>query len=83
MKTPSLALIPLFLFAAGVYAGDLETLQQKASYSYGVDFTKRLKMQGDYFYLKAPEEMEQQYADIPEALENTAKEPPTVPQEGR
>jgi DNA polymerase III subunit alpha len=34
---------------------------------------KRMKMAGDYFYLKPPEEMEALYADIPEALENTQK----------
>lgn len=33
---------------------------------------KRLKMSGDYFYLKSPQEMAEQYSDIPEALENTS-----------
>jgi DNA polymerase-3 subunit alpha len=33
---------------------------------------KRLKMTGDYFYLKSQQEMQEQYEDIPEALENTA-----------
>ncbi|MCX5997040.1 MAG: DNA polymerase III subunit alpha [Chloroflexi bacterium] len=33
---------------------------------------KRLKMTADCFYLKSPQEMEEQYADIPEAIENTA-----------
>jgi len=32
---------------------------------------KRKKMGGDYFYLKSPEEMAEQFADIPEALENS------------
>ena len=32
---------------------------------------KRMRMDGDYFYLKPPEEMASLYADIPEALENT------------
>ena len=30
-------------------------------------------MQGDFFYLKTPEEMAEAYRDIPEALENTHK----------
>jgi DNA polymerase-3 subunit alpha len=34
---------------------------------------KRMKMAGDYFYLKSPEEMEELYADLPEALENTQR----------
>jgi len=34
---------------------------------------KRMKMAGDYFYLKSPEEMAQQFKDIPEALENTER----------
>ncbi|RJO62968.1 MAG: DNA polymerase III subunit alpha [Dehalococcoidia bacterium] len=34
---------------------------------------KRMKMAGDYFYLKSPEEMKSLYADLPEALENTQK----------
>jgi len=34
---------------------------------------KRLKMAGDYFYLKSPEEMAELYKDIPEALENTGR----------
>ena len=34
---------------------------------------KRMKMQGDFFYLKTPEEMAEAYRDIPEALENTHK----------
>ncbi len=33
---------------------------------------KRLKMAGDYFDLKSPEEMVEIYRDIPEAIENTA-----------
>jgi DNA polymerase-3 subunit alpha len=32
---------------------------------------KRLKMPGDFYYLKSPEEMEELYKDIPQALENT------------
>jgi DNA polymerase III subunit alpha len=32
---------------------------------------KRMKMAGDYFYLKSPEEMAALYTDIPEAIENT------------
>ena len=34
---------------------------------------KRMKMAGDYFYLKSPEEMAVLYADLPEALGNTQK----------
>jgi DNA polymerase-3 subunit alpha len=34
---------------------------------------KRMKMQGDFFYLKSPDEMAEAYRDIPEALENTHK----------
>jgi DNA polymerase-3 subunit alpha len=34
---------------------------------------KRMKMAGDYFYLKSPEEMAELYKDIPQALENTEK----------
>ena len=37
-----------------------------------VNDERRLKMDGDYFYLKSPQEMQEQYADIPEALENAA-----------
>jgi DNA polymerase-3 subunit alpha len=36
-----------------------------------VNDEKRLKMAGDFFYLKSPEEMERQYNDLPEALSNT------------
>jgi DNA polymerase-3 subunit alpha len=32
---------------------------------------KRMKMAGDYFYLKSPEEMTESFKDIPEAIENT------------
>ena len=32
---------------------------------------KRLKMAGDFFYLKTPEEMANLFADLPQALENT------------
>lgn len=34
---------------------------------------KRLKMAGDYFYLKSPEEMEQLFPDLPQAVENTQR----------
>jgi DNA polymerase-3 subunit alpha len=34
---------------------------------------KRIKMAGDFYYLKSPEEMGQLYQDIPEALENTER----------
>ena len=34
---------------------------------------KRLKMAGDFFYLKSPEEMEQLFSDLPQALENTQR----------
>jgi DNA polymerase-3 subunit alpha len=34
---------------------------------------KRLKMSGDFLYLKSPQEMAELYRDIPEALENTGK----------
>jgi len=36
-----------------------------------VDDEKRMKMEGDYYYLKTPEEMMREYADIPEAIANT------------
>ena len=36
-----------------------------------VDDEKRLKMAGDFFYLKSPEEVEQLFADLPQAVENT------------
>jgi DNA polymerase-3 subunit alpha len=32
---------------------------------------KRLKMAGNFFYLKSPEEVEQLFADLPQAVENT------------
>jgi DNA polymerase-3 subunit alpha len=32
---------------------------------------KRLKMAGDFFYLKSPEEAEQLFTDLPQAVENT------------
>jgi DNA polymerase-3 subunit alpha len=32
---------------------------------------KRLKMAGDFFYLKSPEEAEELFADLPQAVENT------------
>jgi len=34
---------------------------------------KRMKMAGDFFYLKSPQEMAELYKDIPQALENTEK----------
>ena len=34
---------------------------------------KRMKMAGDFFYLKSPEEMAQAFADIPQAIENAGK----------
>lgn len=34
---------------------------------------KRIKMAGDFFYLKSPEEMAEQFRDLPEALENTQR----------
>ena len=34
---------------------------------------KRMKMAGDFFYLKSPEEMAELYRDIPQALENTER----------
>jgi DNA polymerase-3 subunit alpha len=32
---------------------------------------KRLKLAGDFFYLKSPQEVEQLFADLPQAVENT------------
>lgn len=34
---------------------------------------KRVKMAGDFFYLKSPQEMAELYRDIPQALENTER----------
>jgi len=34
---------------------------------------KRLKMPGDFFYFKSPQEMAELYQDIPQALENTER----------
>jgi len=34
---------------------------------------KRIKMAGDFYYLKSPEEMAELYQDIPEAIENTER----------
>ncbi|MBL7119884.1 MAG: DNA polymerase III subunit alpha, partial [Dehalococcoidia bacterium] len=34
---------------------------------------RRLKMAGDFFYLKSPQEMEELFSDIPQALENTGR----------
>ena len=36
-----------------------------------VNDTRRIKMAGDYFYLKSPQEMLQEFSDIPQAVENT------------
>jgi DNA polymerase-3 subunit alpha len=36
-----------------------------------VNDEKRMKMSGDFLYLKSPQEMAELYKDIPEALENT------------
>jgi DNA polymerase-3 subunit alpha len=36
-----------------------------------VNDEKRLKMAGDFFYLKTPEEASQLFADLPQAVENT------------
>ncbi len=38
-----------------------------------VNDEKRMKMPGDFFYLKSPEEMAGLYRDIPEALENAGR----------
>lgn len=34
---------------------------------------KRMKMAGDFFYLRSPQEMAELYQDIPQALENTGR----------
>ncbi len=34
---------------------------------------KRMKMAGDFFYLKSPQEMAELYRDIPQAIENTGR----------
>ena len=34
---------------------------------------KRMKMPGDFFYLRSPDEMAELYRDIPEAIENTER----------
>jgi len=34
---------------------------------------KRIKMEGDFLYLKSPQEMEEQYRDIPQAIENAGR----------
>jgi len=34
---------------------------------------KRMKMAGDFFYFKSPEEMAEMYRDLPEAIENTGR----------
>ena len=38
-----------------------------------VNDEKRLKMAGEFFYLRSPEEMVELYRDIPQALENTQR----------
>ncbi|MBI4181051.1 MAG: DNA polymerase III subunit alpha, partial [Chloroflexi bacterium] len=38
-----------------------------------VNDDKRVKMAGDFFYLKSPEEMAELYRDIPQAIENTGR----------
>ncbi len=38
-----------------------------------VSSEKRMKMPGDYFYLKSPAEMNDLYQDIPEAIENAGR----------
>ncbi|MCJ7605306.1 MAG: DNA polymerase III subunit alpha, partial [Dehalococcoidales bacterium] len=38
-----------------------------------VNDEKRLKLPGDFFYLKSPEDMAAQYRDIPDALDNTGR----------
>jgi DNA polymerase-3 subunit alpha len=38
-----------------------------------LDETDRLKMEGEEFYLKSPDEMAALFKDVPEALENTVK----------
>jgi len=34
---------------------------------------KRMKMAGDFFYLKSPEEMAEMFKDVPQAIENTER----------
>jgi len=34
---------------------------------------KRLRMAGDFFYLKTPDEMSEMFSDLPQAIENTQK----------
>jgi DNA polymerase III subunit alpha len=38
-----------------------------------INDAKRMKMAGDFFYLKSPREMAETYSDLPESLENTMK----------
>ena len=38
-----------------------------------VNDDKRMKMAGDFFYLKSPEEMAKMFEDVPEAIENTGR----------
>jgi len=38
-----------------------------------VDDEKRMKAEGDFFYLKSPQEMLDSFKDIPEAIENTER----------
>jgi len=38
-----------------------------------VNDEKRMKMAGDYFYLRSPEEVAELFADLPDAIENTVR----------
>jgi len=38
-----------------------------------IDDEKRLRMAGDFFYLKSPGEMEELFRDLPQAIENTRR----------
>ncbi|MDO8472444.1 MAG: DNA polymerase III subunit alpha, partial [Dehalococcoidia bacterium] len=38
-----------------------------------MDDEKRMKMVGDFFYLRTPQEMAELFADLPEAIENTRR----------
>lgn len=46
MIQPRLVFLPVLLFALSANAASLDTLQKQASYSFGVDFAKRLQTQG-------------------------------------
>ena len=64
-----------------VATGDIHYINQKDALAHelllciqtnhSIHDEKRLKMAGDYFYLKSPEEMEQLFSDLPEAIANT------------